>query len=171
MSGADLLRYFLVHTSVGWYFQKAGQFFLKLTSRSSLRCSHSGRIDNSLDGEMLSIFSSEHFSAWVFLVPPYPHMPGNLAWAHEAGNGGLRSGGGGILLNKFSKALRPTGMERTDNSWPFWSVTSLGSCTSGGRGRKCFNGSGLQIWMLLFWQLFNYLLMNGLMGALVTRER
>lgn len=47
---------------------------------------------------------------------------------------GLRGGGGGeILLNKFSKALRPTGVECADNSWPFWSVTSLGSCISGER--------------------------------------
>ena len=32
-----------------------------------------------------------------------------------------------IVLNKFSKALSPTGVDCTDNSWAFWVVTSLGS--------------------------------------------
>lgn len=53
-----------------------------------------------------------------------------------------------VLLKQFSKALRPTGVECADNSWPFWSVTSLGSCTSRkreGGGVGGFNGFGPQI--------------------------
>lgn len=63
-----------------------------------------------------------------FPGPAYPHTPANLARAKGKEMAGL--GGKKILLNKFSKALRPTGVECADNSWPFWSVTSLGSCTS-----------------------------------------
>lgn len=105
-------------------------------------------------------------SSWL---PPYPNTSTKLATLLGGGGclWGLIRGGG--LLNKFSKALRPTGMECSDNSWPFWSVTSFGSC-SGGRGRKCFNGSGLRIWTLLFWLLFNYLQINGLIGVVVMRD-
>lgn len=46
-----------------------------------------------------------------------------------------------VLLKQFSKALRPTGVECADNSWPFWSVTSLGSCTS--RKREGEGGGGV----------------------------
>lgn len=30
-----------------------------------------------------------------------------------------------VLLDKFSKAQRLSGVVCTDNSWPFWNVTSL----------------------------------------------
>lgn len=97
-------------------------------------------------------------------------MPAKFGTGKRDRNSGFR-GEKKILLNKFSKALRPTGVECADNSWPFWSVTSLGSYTSRERRRKCFNGSGPRIWTLLFWQLFNYLQMNGLIGEVLTRGR
>lgn len=50
----------------------------------------------------------------------------------------------------------------------FRSVTSLSSCASGERRRKCFNGSGPPNQTLLLWQLFNYLQMNGSRGDIIT---
>lgn len=76
-----------------------------------------------------------------------------------------------MLLKRFSKALRPTGVECADNSWPFWSVTSLGSCA----GRKSERRGNVLMALArrfetLFWQLFNYLQMNGMIGGAARGE-